>query len=91
MAMGQRSGIASGTDMGSVRQSAAKAPSRPARSVARNVAVLALLGSLVYVSPHILGPGFLQNKARGLADLANVAGSWVRAALAAGFQSIPTL
>lgn len=89
--MGQRSGIASGSDMRSVAKGAGKAPPRPAQLAARNAAALVLLGSLVYAVPQILGPGFLQDKARGVLGFAGVVGSWVRAALAAAFQSIPTL
>ena len=87
--MVQRSRIAPVSDLRSLGKRGGKAPSRPARAALRNVAVLVLLVGLVFALPQFFGPGFFHDRARGVVAFATAAGSWVRAALAAAFQSIP--
>lgn len=91
--MNRRSRIAPESEVRSLRQGRrrGKGPSRPDRIAAfRNVSALVLLAVLACaLLPALSGPHFFFDRARDAVALAVAAGEWLRAALAAAFQSIP--
>ena len=87
--MAQRSPVASPSDLRSLRRGRGKAPVRPAQIALRRRAMLVLLALLLCMLPKVLGPGFLRDQVRGIVAFAIAVGEWMRAAMVAGFQSIP--
>lgn len=88
--MVHRSSGGSTSDMRALKKGGGKTRPRRAGALLKNLASLALLVALLFALPKILGPGFWQDQAREVAGFVAGAGAWVRAALLAAFQSIPT-
>lgn len=88
--VGQRSRIASVSEVGPLRKGRGKENPPPDRAAMRSVSVLVLLVCLVGASlPMVFGPRFYSDRAADLVAFAVTAGHWLRAMLAAAFQSIP--
>ena len=87
--MVQRSRIAPESDVRSLKKRRGQAPVDLHRIALRNLAALVLLAALICGLPAFFRPDFFSDQARGLMGFAAAAGEWVRAALAAAFNSIP--